>query len=81
MHVALLLGRTDLRAERVCGIFPIHFGGGGTDSRGHVIKGKYMLTDRINVGGALFLNKVDGFQGGLERDFTRVQLDVEFKFE
>ncbi len=72
----------DIEADSVIGTFnDSDFGGGGTDSRGHVIKGKYMLTDRINVGGALFLNKVDGFQGGLERDFTRVQLDVEFEFE
>ncbi len=72
----------DIEADSVIVTFnDSDFGGGGTDSRGHVIKGKYMLTDRINVGGALFLNKVDGFQGGLERDFTRVQLDVEFEFE
>ena len=45
------------------------------------IKGKYMLTDNINFAGTLFLNKVDGFQGGVERDFTRIQLDLEFKFE
>ncbi len=72
----------DIEADAVIGTFSdSDFGGGGTDSRGHVIKGKYMLTDSINVGGALFLNKVDGFQGGLERDYTRVQLDVEFKFQ
>ena len=40
-----------------------------------------MLTDNINVAGTVFLNQIDGFQGGVKRDFNRVQLDVEFKFE
>ena len=72
----------DIEADSVIGTFnDSDFGGGGTDSRGHMIKGKYMLTDRINVGGAVFINQVDGFQGGVYRDFDRVQLDLEFKFE
>ena len=72
----------DIEADSVIGTFnDSDFGGGGTDSRGHRIKGKYMLTDNINFAGTLFLNKVDGFQGGVERDFTRIQLDLEFKFE
>ena len=72
----------DIEADSVIGTFnDSDFGGGGADSRGHRIKGKYMLTDNINVAGTVFLNKVDGFQGGIERDFTRIQLDLEFKFE
>ncbi len=72
----------DIEADSVIGTFnDSDFGGGGTDSRGHMIKGKYMLTDKINVGGTIFINQIDGFQGGLERDFDRLQLDLEFKFE
>ena len=72
----------DIEADSVIATFnDSDFGGGGTDSRGHMIKAKYMITDNINVGGALFINKIDGFQGGVERDFDRVQLDLEFKFE
>jgi len=72
----------DIEADSVIGTFnDSDFGGGGTDSRGHMIKGKYMITDNINVGGALFVNKIDGFQGGVERDYDRIQLDLEFKFE
>ncbi len=72
----------DIEADSVIGTFnDSDFGGGGTDSRGHMIKAKYMITDNINVGGTLFVNKIDGFQGGVERDFDRVQLDLEFKFE
>lgn len=72
----------DIEADSVIGTFnDSDFGGGGTDSSGHRFKGKYMLTDDINIAGTVFLNKVDGFQGGFERDFTRIQLDLEFKFE
>lgn len=72
----------DIEADSVIGTFnDSDFGGGGTDSRGHMIKGKYMITDNINVAGALFVNKIDGFQGGVERDFDRIQLDLQFMFE
>lgn len=72
----------DIEADSVIGTFnDSDFGGGGTDSRGHMVKGKYMITDQINVAGTVFINQIDGFQGGLERDFNRVQLDVEFKFK
>jgi hypothetical protein len=72
----------DIEADAVIGTFnDSDYGGGGTDSSGHLINGKYMLTDAINVGGTLFINQIDGFQGGQERDFDRLQLDVAFKFE
>ncbi len=71
----------DIGADAVIGTFSdSDFGGGGTDARGHIFRGRYMLTDAIFFGGALFVNKVDGFQGGLYRDFTRIQLDLEFRF-
>jgi Putative porin len=72
----------DIEADSVIATFnDSDFGGGGTDSRGHMIKGKYMITDYINVAGAVFVNKIDGFQGGVERDFDRIQLDIQFLFE
>ena len=72
----------DVEADAVIGTFnDSDFGGGGTDASGHIFSGKYMLTDNINVAGKLFLNQVDGFQGGVKRDFNRVQLDIEFRFE
>ena len=72
----------DIEADSVIGTFnDSDFGGGGADARGHMIKGKYMLTDNIYAGGTVFINKVDGFQGGLERDFDRIQLDLAFRFE
>ena len=72
----------DIEADSVIGTFnDSDFGGGGTDSRGHMIKGKYMLADQISIGGTLFINQIDEFQGGIERDFDRLQLDLEFKFK
>ena len=71
----------DIEADAVIGTFnDSDFGGGGTDSDGHLIKAKYAMSKKIFVGGTLFLNNVDRFQG-VEHDYTRLQLDVEFKFD
>lgn len=71
----------DLEADAVVGTFSdSDFGGGGTDSSGHMVKAKYMLRDQISLGGTLFINDVDRFQG-TEHDYSRIQLDVEFKFK
>lgn len=71
----------DIEADAVIGTFnDSDFGGGGTDSSGHILKGKYMLRDRISLGGTLFLNDVDRFQG-TEHDYSRIQIDIEFKFD
>jgi hypothetical protein len=70
----------DIEADSVIGTFnDSDFGGGGTDSSGHMIKYKYMLRDHISVGGTLFINEIDRFQG-TAHDFDRLQIDVEFKF-
>ena len=70
----------DIEADAVIGTFnDSDFGGGGTDSDGHMLKGKYAVSEKIFVGGTLFLNNVDRFQG-TEHDYNRLQLDVEFKF-
>lgn len=72
----------DIEADAVIATFnDSDFGGGGTDSTGHIIRGRYMLTDKISVRGTIFVNQVDGFQGGLERDFDRLQIDLEFRFK
>jgi hypothetical protein len=71
----------DLEADAVIGAFSdSDFGGGGTDSHGHFLKAKYAASSKIFVGGTLFLNTVDRFQG-TEHDYNRLQLDVEFKFD
>ena len=71
----------DIEADSVIGTFnDSDFGGGGTDASGHMLKYKYMLRDTISLGGTLFINQVDRFQG-TEHDFDRLQIDVEFKFK
>lgn len=71
----------DIEADAVVGTFnDSDFGGGGTDSDGHLLKAKYAVSKKIFLGGTLFLNNVDRFQG-TEHDFSRLQLDVEFKFD
>lgn len=71
----------DVEADSVIGTFSdSDFGGGGTDSDGHMLKARYAISDKIFVGGTLFLNNVDRFQG-TEHDYNRLQLDVEFKFD
>jgi hypothetical protein len=70
----------DIEADSVIGTFSdSDFGGGGTDSDGHMLKGKYAVSEKIFLGGTLFLNSVDRFQG-TEHDYNRLQLDIEFKF-
>ncbi|MDJ0749214.1 MAG: putative porin [Woeseiaceae bacterium] len=71
----------DIEADSVIGTFnDSDFGGGGTDSDGHILKAKYAFSKKIFVGGTLFINNVDRFQG-TEHDYSRLQLDVEFKFD
>jgi len=71
----------DLEADSVIGTFSdSDFGGGGTDADGHMIKAKYAVSRRVALGGTLFINKVDRFQGA-EHDYSRLQLDIEFKFD
>jgi len=70
----------DIEADAVIGTFnDSDFGGGGADSRGHLIKAKYALRSRIFVAGTLYVNRVDRFQG-TAHDYNRIQIDVEFKF-
>lgn len=70
----------DLEADAVVATFTdSDFGGGGTDASGHVFKTKYALADNWALGGTFFLNEVDAAAGN-EHDYSRLQLDLEFKF-
>lgn len=70
----------DLEADAVIATFTdSDFGGGGTDSDGHVLRGKYALRDSWALAASLFLNEVDEFAGN-PHDYDRLQLDLEFKF-
>ncbi len=70
----------DIEADALIASFnDSDFGGGGTDADGHILKAKYAVSKNIILGGTLFVNDVNRFQG-VERDYSRLQLDVEFKF-
>jgi hypothetical protein len=69
-----------LEADAVIATFTdSDFGGGGTDAKGHTIKGAYVLANHWTLGGTLFLNEVD-LASGTPRDYTRLQLDLIFSF-
>ncbi len=71
----------DVEADAVIGTFnDSNFGAGNTDADGHILRAKYAVSNKISLGGSLFINKIDRFQG-VERDYNRLQLDVEFKFD
>ncbi len=71
----------DVEADAVLGSFTeSDFGGGGTDVKGHVLRARYMLRERVSVSGTLFLNEIHELAGD-EIDYRRLQLDLEFKFD
>lgn len=71
----------DVEADSVIATYnDSDFGAGGTDAKGHVLKAKYGLSKKLFVGGTILVNKMDRFQG-VEHDYNRIQLDIEFKFD
>ena len=55
------------------------FGGGGTDSKGHVFSGTYAFHDNWNFKATYFINKVNLASGDPD-DYERLMLDLNFKF-
>lgn len=67
----------DLEADAVLGLTTdSDFGGGGTGSKGHIIKGAYALGKNTSFGVTYFINE----QGDLETDYDRLQVDLKFKY-
>lgn len=70
----------DLEADAVLALLTdSDFGGGGTDTRGHLLSGAYALGDRWSVGASWFINEIDENQG-VKQDFDRVLLDLSFRY-
>jgi hypothetical protein len=70
----------DLEADAVVAAFTdSDFGGGGTDGKGHVLRGAYRLRSNVRLNGTYFLNEA-GAAAGNERDYKRLQLDISFMF-
>ncbi|MCP4048263.1 MAG: hypothetical protein GY732_19985 [Gammaproteobacteria bacterium] len=55
------------------------FGGGGTDSKGHIIKGSYAVHKNFNAVATYFINEV-GLQDPDPLNYKRLQLDLSFKY-
>ncbi len=55
------------------------FGGGGTDSKGHILKGSYAIVKNVNAKFAYFIND-RGLKSGNLTDYRRLQLDLSFKY-
>jgi hypothetical protein len=77
----LVWGYQDIEADSVIGTFNnSDFGGGGTDATGHIFVAKYVISKNIDVGGTLFINRINPFSLP-EEDYERLQLDVVYKFK
>jgi len=69
-----------LEADSVFGLLTdSDFGGGGTDSKGSIVKGSYALHKNINADFTWFINQV-GLKSGDPVGFHRLQLDLSFKY-
>ena len=70
----------ELEADSVLGLLTdSDFGGGGTDSKGHIFKGSYAIAKNFNAKFTYFINDV-GLKSGDPIDFKRLQLDLSFKY-
>jgi len=56
------------------------FGGGGTDAKGHVFSGTYAFHKNWNFKATYFINK-RYLSAEDQKDFDRLQLDLNFKFQ
>ena len=71
----------ETEADAVMGIYTdSDFGGGNTDSKGHLIKARYGLTENIALNGTFIISRIEMFRNN-QHDYNRVQLDVEFFFD
>jgi len=71
----------NIEADALIGTFnDADFGGGGTDSRGYIFNARYSYNEGVFFSATLFVNSVEQFQG-VEHDYDRIQLDIEFRFD
>ncbi len=70
----------DLEPDAVFGLLTdSDFGGGGTDNKGHLLRGAYALSDRWNIGGSYLINTIN-VAAGQRADYDRLQLDLNFRY-
>lgn len=56
------------------------FGGGGTDVKGNVISGQYMITDNWFAGSTYFFDQKQGMDLGSNLSYSRLQIDTGLKY-
>lgn len=56
------------------------FGGGGTDAKGHRFAGAYQVSKAAQLAATLFVNEKGIKDGDEGVDYTRLQVDMKFKF-
>ncbi len=67
----------DIEADAVLGLTTdSDFGGGGTDSKGHILEGAYAVDKNTSFSVTYFINE----NGELETDYDRLQVDLKFKY-
>jgi len=70
----------ELEADSVLGLLTdSDFGGGGTNSKGHILNGSYAIDKNVNAKFTYFTNQV-GLKSGDPFDFKRLQLDLSIKY-
>jgi hypothetical protein len=70
----------DLEADAVLGLLTdSDNAGGGTDTRGHMLKGGYAIATNWNAGVTYFINQRD-VNTGARHDYDRLQFDLMFKY-
>ena len=70
----------DTEKDAVIGAFSdSDFAGGVSDSKGHLIRVRYGLMENVRVGGTFVISKHGSFSVA-EKEYNRMQLDLEFKF-
>ncbi|MBT4162919.1 MAG: hypothetical protein HOE54_16550, partial [Gammaproteobacteria bacterium] len=70
----------DVEADSIFGFWnDSDFGGGDTDSKGHILKGAWAINKKWKVGFTYFDN-VTNVDLGSEEDYDRLQVDWAYKF-
>lgn len=70
----------DIEADAVLGLITdSDFAGGGTDAKGHVIRGAWAINKKWKIGFTYFDNERN-IDVGVEEDYKRLMLDTAYKF-
>ena len=70
----------DIEADAVIGLLTdSDFAGGGTDAKGHILKGAWAINKKWKIGFTYFDNERN-MDIGIEEDYKRLMLDTAYKF-